>query len=78
MGYWNYRILVDIYYNEEFFQIHEVYYDDEGKVNGYGENSVSIYTEEGLDGVKWQLDMMNKALDKPILWGGERFPEEYN
>ena len=77
MGHWNHRILCGIYKGEEFFQIHEVYYDDDGKINGYGENSVSIYSEEGLKGVKWQLEMMAKSLDKPILWGGDRFPEEY-
>ena len=77
MGHWNHRILCGIYDGEEFLKIHEVYYDDDGKINGYGENSVSIYSEEGLEGVKWQLEMMAKALDKPILWRGDRFPEEY-
>lgn len=53
MGHWNYRILCGIYNQDEFFKIHEVYYDNEGKINGYSENSVSVYSEEGLDGVKW-------------------------
>lgn len=77
MAHWNYRVLISVFDNEDIFQIHEVYYNNAGEINGHGENSVSIYSEEGLEGVKWQLDMMYKALEKPILWGGERFPEEY-
>ena len=37
---WNYRILAHEDGDDWFFQIHKVYYDEEGKVNGYTEKGV--------------------------------------
>ena len=31
----------------------------------------------GLDDIKFTLDKMQECLTKPILWYGDRFPEEY-
>lgn len=33
----------------------------------------------GKDGceLKWFIEKMKECLDKPILWAGKRFPQEY-
>jgi len=73
---WNYRLLAFENEDETYFQIHEVYYNDRGAPNGYTENPVPVYGES-IKGVKWVIDEMKKALEKPTLWGGDKFPQEY-
>lgn len=77
---WNYRVLAfeDKKSKEVELRIAEVYYVDGActKPNAYGDaNPVST---EGLEGLKWLLDRQKEALEKPILWGDERFPNEYS
>jgi hypothetical protein len=71
---WNYRVLKQksIYGNsdgsfteEETFAIYEVYYDDDGKVNGYGKEA-TVYGES-VSEVRQVLEMMKEALDKPVI-----------
>ncbi len=77
MSSWNHRILVDIdKNNERYFQVHEVYYNNDGKPDGYSENPITI-SSETIDGLKWTLDRINECFEKPILWAGVRFPNEY-
>lgn len=75
---WNYRILAHPQEEEVFLEIHEVFYDgeDESKATTCTVNAVTVGAED-VDGVKWSLEMMAEALDKPILWADDRFPEEY-
>lgn len=73
----NYKIIVDKYKGEEFFQIHEVYYDDNGDPNGYTENAITVFSEEGVQGITEQMKIMKRALKEPVIWGGSRFPQEY-
>ncbi len=63
---WNYRILSHKDGNEMYFQIHEVYYDEEGKPNSYTANGVSVWSDN-LDGINWILDKMKECAIKPIL-----------
>lgn len=71
-GAWDYRILA---HGEGFhFEIHEVYYDGQGKPIGYTENSV--VSADDAEGIAWVLDKMKEAAQKPIL-SAERFPEEW-
>ena len=72
---WNHRILAHKDGNEMYFQIHEVYYDKEGKPDGYTANGVSVGAES-LDGIKWVLDKMKECTNKPILLADD-FPNEY-
>lgn len=68
MASWNHRVMrLPSGTDEEFLGIHEVYYDDEGKPNGYTKHAVSVSGTEGIEGLRWQLDHMIKALGKPIL-----------
>ena len=53
-----------------FRQIHEVYYDDDGKPTSYGENPAAIVWDVATnDNVTAReiLQNMKQALDKPVL-----------
>jgi len=72
---WNHRLLMFEEEVNNYFQMHEVYYENDIP-NGHTQNPTGVHGDS-VDDIKWQLEMMTKALDKPILWGGDRFPEEY-
>lgn len=87
MSHWNHRILatkgkkiengvvVDSD-NEFYFTIHEVHYADDGTPRTYAINGKAVSAESITD-IKWILDRMQECLSKPVLWGGDRFPEEF-
>lgn len=62
--------------DETVLQICEVYYNDENKPNGYI-NKNTITSIEGIKGLKWIMSKYREALKKPILYGGDKFPQEY-
>jgi len=72
---WNYRVLKQKYTDpktgavEYSLGIHEVYYDKEGKPNGYTEDEavVVISEDEGIETLGEILGMMRKALTLPVL-----------
>lgn len=82
-SHWNYRILahapseiqVKQGDTEPYLQMHEVYYK-EGKPNSYTEEPITIGSET-RKGIKWSLKQMKRALKKPILWHGDKFPQKY-
>jgi len=45
----------------------EVYYDDDGKITGWTQDAIGVYSCEGVEGVKWTLQKMIECLDKPVL-----------
>lgn len=76
---WNYRLMA-----KEFpcgtveFDIYEVYYNENGVANATSKESVSPGGYTTVIEVKDSLELMLKALDKPILWYNEdKFPQEY-
>lgn len=73
---WNYRILASEHNDEIYFQVHEVYYDAKDMPDGYTKNAISVGGED-LDSIKSTLQKMEEALLKPILWSGDKFPQEY-
>ena len=78
---WNHRVLAKefIFENGEkeiYFDIHEVYYDADGKPDGYTKNPILVGGENIKD-IKWTLNKMKECLKKPILWGNDKFPEVY-
>ena len=79
---WNYRILAEHFEGAAFlpdetqFYIAEVFYDDQGEARGYSDNG-AILVGSNLKDLKVGFRMMATALQKPILWAGDRFPEEY-
>ena len=75
MSTWNHRILASEHNGEMSLDIHEVYYDENGKPNGYTKNPVSV-SGDSLKSITWTLNRMIEAKSKPILWGGDKFPNE--
>ena len=73
---WNHRILVFPDGDDVYMQMYEVYYDEKGKPNSYGANGAQ-FISYSIEGFSWLLEKYNEALNKPFLWGDERFPEEY-
>lgn len=74
---WNHRLLAHQSPNGEvYLHIHEVYYDENGKPNGYTEDPVSVGGETVRE-ITWVLNRMKECRKKPILWAGEKFPSEY-
>ena len=68
---WNYRVIRHVYTHsdgeqEEYFNVHEVYYDEQGAPNGITADAVNPQAES-LEGLRWTLDQYIKALDKPII-----------
>jgi len=64
---WNHRIIRHKDYKDNiWYAIHEVFYDNDGVPNGCTEKPLEVLDEE-VDGLKWQLEHMLKAFDKPIL-----------
>jgi hypothetical protein len=51
---------------EDFFEVHEVYYGEDGEVLGYTDNG-SGPCGESLKEIEEDLVMMAKALELPIL-----------
>lgn len=73
-NYWNHRILVTKDGDDLYYSVHEVYYEN-GVPNGSTKEAIRI-SSESPEGIRWTLDMIKLALDKPFIWGDDRFPEE--
>jgi len=61
---------------EPYLSLIEVYYTD-GVPTSYATNGARIGGDT-IDEIKMTLDFAKEALKKPIIWYGDRFPEEYN
>lgn len=77
---WNHRILAkeQILPSGEkhyYFSIHEVHYED-AKPVAYSAIATDV-GGESIRSITWLLTKMMKARKKPILWYGDRFPEEF-
>jgi len=73
---WNYRILAHEYKGEIYLQVHEVYYSKKSKPVKYTENAVSVGGET-IGEILQVLKKMKKSWKNPILYAGDRFPNEY-
>lgn len=79
MGHWNYRLVLhpagELKINpvlkwEEYLAIHETHYEDDGEIRNISKNPLPIIGDEGKDSlssIKWVLDKMTEALQKPII-----------
>ena len=71
---WNYRVMREISMDEEILTIREVYYEpDKETLRAYSFEPNYPMSTEGLDGLRWTLQAMLEALDKPIV-EPENFP----
>lgn len=64
---WNYRVCrTKLNDNEaDLFSIREVYCDEAGTPNGYAKAGVEHW--ESVDDLRGTLELMLKALDKPVI-----------
>ncbi len=64
---WNHRVMrFPDPLHEEWLEIHEVYYDDNGQHTMYTEEAVSV-AGEAIEELRETLSRMEKALNQPIL-----------
>lgn len=70
---WNHRVFEVKHKDETYFELREVYYDEQGKVIGYTQEGASPLGED-MDELRQDLGRMLLALDKPIL-KDEDFPQ---
>lgn len=61
--------------NGVYLMIHEVYYNNDIPTT-YSIDGASV-GGENLDDLKKCLEYHKEALNKPILWYGDKFPQEY-
>ncbi len=69
---WNYRVIEFVcpMSNETWQAIHEVFYDEHGMPESYGEDPASVTSSDSNGNqadLGWVLDKMREALDKPVL-----------
>lgn len=75
MSTWNYRVLYSKEHDEEYFAIHEVYYNDNKEADGYVDTPAVVMSDEA-EGMVEVLKMFSAALEKPII-DKANFPQEY-
>lgn len=66
MGSWNYRVIRTGSGDETELNFHEVHYDEHKVIIGWTENPIPP-TSETVKGLRWHLDRMIEALQKPVL-----------
>lgn len=73
---WNYRVVRRKYPDGEvLYQMHEVYYDNDGNPDGVSACPVDVTSDAGVDGIKWVLTSMQEAAEKPVLDYDADFPD---
>lgn len=79
MAHWNHRLMLHEHEHGSVLKIHEIYYNDLGIPDSYTENGIGpqVDLDEGIEGINWILDKMKECLKLPILYYGDKFPEEY-
>ena len=68
---WNHRIIRHIEHRTHmddsiYYAIHEVYYDEDGKVKGWTEEPIRIL-EESLEDLKATLQRLSESFNNPVL-----------
>ena len=63
---WNHRVIKHKDGGYDFFQIHEVYYKEDGEVDGYTLKGASAGGNT-LDELRGELQRMLDSLDKEVL-----------
>jgi hypothetical protein len=71
---WNYRLMAHKDGDDLYFEIHEVYYEKNIPVK-YSASPISVGAHS-LSGVRECLNKMYEVLVQPVIWAGDRFPED--
>jgi hypothetical protein len=73
---WNYRVVEkEVKYEptvgkvviDTYYQIHEVYYDEDGSITMYSKDAITPFGEDSVDSLQSDLYKMQEAFNKPIL-----------
>ena len=75
---WGHRILAhkaETCVNGVYFSIHEVHYENDKPVM-HTVHSIPP-TGETIEDLIWALDKMKACCESPILWAGDKWPQEY-
>jgi len=63
---WNHRVIRHVLLEDTWLAIHEVHYDEDGEPNGCTKEPIQIIQED-LDAIKWEIDKIKSALEKPVI-----------
>jgi len=63
---WNFRIIRHVTNDEPWLAIHEVFYDDDMNPHSCTQDPVTVVGADEAE-VKWYLEKMAEALEKPII-----------
>ena len=63
---WNYRVCKRNYLSDEYFTIHEVYYNDDGSIWAVTEEAVAAFGDSPKE-IKDCLKKMQEALKKDVI-----------
>ena len=75
---WNYRLMAQPDGSGGmWFEIHEVYYDEKGEPESYTTIPADVSGGD-IDDIMFGLSGMKDAINRPILWLGDKFPEEFD
>ena len=73
---WNYRVLAHQKEEGVYFIIHAVFVNKNGNPYEYTANPTTV-SGDNVKQIRRKLKQMKKATKKPVLWAGNKFPEEY-
>jgi hypothetical protein len=63
---WNYRVLKHVAREEEWYQIHEVYYNEDGSIMACSEHSCTPFGET-VEELKADFELMAGAFERPVI-----------
>jgi len=66
MSKWNHRVVKTKDGIDDWYAIHEVFYDEDGKVDGMTKEPISV-GGNSLEDLRWALTKMLESLDKDII-----------
>lgn len=72
---WNHRwirhtetvVLNGVSQTETWLSLHEVYYDDQGNIQGCTVNPIELTADDSQEGIEWIMNCIAQAYLKPIL-----------
>jgi len=70
MSHWNHRVIKRTTEREVLYGIHEVFYNDDGSIYAYTEETVRAQCES-IEELREYLQWMLNCLDKEVLVDGE-------
>lgn len=74
----DYRILAEDNGDDGMlFEIYEVYYDEDGNAAMHDEYPACVFGDD-IDEILFCLNGMKDAINRPILWLGDKFPEQFD